>query len=108
MPRVTYVRIDGSSTTLDAQLGTSVMRAATQNRINGIVGECGGNLMCATCHVYVDPAWSGRLRAPDGAEQDMVEEAAAPVKDNSRLSCQIVLGPEHDGLVVHLPEMQVP
>ncbi|MFJ6900737.1 2Fe-2S iron-sulfur cluster-binding protein [Streptomyces hokutonensis] len=107
MPRVTYVSTGRGSTTLDVPTGISVMRAATLNGVDGIVGECGGNMMCATCHVYVDPDWSGRLAVPDEAEEEMLEEAASQVKECSRLSCQIPVSPELDGLVVHLPESQV-
>jgi ferredoxin, 2Fe-2S len=107
MPKVTYVGADGAATTLDAQDGTSVMKAAVLNGVSGIVGECGGNLMCATCHVYVDPEWADRLSQMDEVETEMLEEAAAPVTECSRLSCQVIMQPELDGLTVRLPESQI-
>lgn len=106
MPKVTYIGPEGATTTLDVQDGTSVMKAAVLNGVNGIVGECGGNLMCATCHVYVESDWVGRLDELDEVEEEMLEEASAPVTPESRLSCQIVVKPELDGLVVRLPESQ--
>jgi ferredoxin, 2Fe-2S len=107
MSKVTYIGADGVATTLDVQDGTSVMKAAVLNGVSGIIGECGGNLMCATCHVYVAPEWEDHLDQQDELETEMLEEAAAPVKDCSRLSCQMVLRPDLDGLTVHLPESQI-
>ncbi|MGJ3558591.1 2Fe-2S iron-sulfur cluster-binding protein [Streptomyces sp. INA 01156] len=106
MPKVTYVGTDGETTTLDVQDGTSVMnRGAGRRRRDR--GECGGNLMCATCHVYVDREWAGRLGGRGEVEEEMLEEAASPVKEESRLSCQVMAKQENDGLVVHLPESQI-
>jgi len=107
MPRVRYIASDGADTTLEVAEGTSVMKAAVLGGVKGIVGECGGNLMCATCHVYVDEAWKDRLEPPGEVEEEMLEEAAAPVTECSRLSCQVVVNPELDGLTVHLPDRQV-
>lgn len=107
MPKVTYVGSDGDSKTLDVQAGTSVMKAAVLNGVPGIVGECGGNLMCATCHVYVDREFADQLVERDEVEDEMLEEAAAPVTGSSRLSCQIKASAELDGLVVHTPESQI-
>lgn len=107
MPKVTYVASDGKITALDVSAGTSVMKAAVLNGVGGIVGECGGNLMCATCHVYVDGEWAAQLAERDEVEEEMLEEAVSPVKEESRLSCQVVASPELDGLVVHLPESQI-
>lgn len=86
--------------------GQSLMKAAVDAGIDQIAADCGGTLTCATCHVYVDPAWADRLPAPVADESDMLDFAAAPVKPHSRLSCQITLTPELDGLVVHLPATQ--
>lgn len=105
MPLVTYISHDGASYEVEAQPGTSVMQAAVDNMIEGIVGECGGSCSCATCHVYVDAAWVGRLKPASEMEKDMLECVLEP-RENSRLSCQIKLGEELDGLVVHLPESQ--
>lgn len=107
MPKVTYIQPDSTRKTLEVQEGTSVMKAAVLDGVNGIVGECGGNLMCATCHVYVDPNWIERTGEREELEEEMLEEAAAPTNDCSRLSCQIAVGPELDGLVVTTPERQV-
>jgi len=86
--------------------GQSLMKAAVDAGVDQIAADCGGTLTCATCHVYVDEAWATRLPAPVADETDMLDFAAAPVKPNSRLSCQIVLTPDLDGLVVHLPATQ--
>lgn len=107
MPKVTYVAADGASATLDVPAGTSVMKAAVLNGVKGIVGECGGNLMCATCHVYVEPEWSDDLSERDEIEDEMLEEAASEVKECSRLSCQIEVTEDLDGLVVRTPESQI-
>lgn len=107
MPRVTYSAASGASRTVDAPVGENVMRVALNNGVDGIVGECGGGLACATCHCYVDEAWFDKVGAPASAdERDMLESAAAEVRPTSRLSCQIVLDEALDGLVVHLPDRQ--
>ena len=107
MPSVTYIDSDGSETTIDVPAGISVMQAAVLNGVDGIVGECGGNLMCATCHVYLDEGWADRLGEPDEVEDEMLQETASPRRSCSRLSCQIPLNDATDGLVVHLPETQI-
>jgi 2Fe-2S ferredoxin len=106
MPRVTYVEHDGAQRTVDVPLGENVMRGALYNGVEGIVGECGGGLACATCHCYVDEQWAGRLPEPSEAELQMLESAACEVKPTSRLSCQIEMTEALDGLVVNLPEKQ--
>lgn len=106
MPKVTYIAVDGTEEVFDVDDGVSVMKAAVVNRVDGIIGECGGNLMCATCHVYVEPAWADRLAEKDEIEQEVLEEAASEVTACSRLSCQLMMGAETDGLVVRLPERQ--
>ena len=107
MVEVTYVAADGTRRTIDAPEGGTVMHAAVQNGIDGIVGECGGAMMCATCHCYVDPAWADRTGPRAEGEEDMLEGAASEVTERSRLSCQIRLTAALDGLVVHLPEEQI-
>ena len=97
---------DGQARALHCAPGQSLMKAAVDAGIEQIAADCGGTLTCATCHVYVDEAWAARLPAPVADEGDMLDFAAAPVKPNSRLSCQIVLTPELDGLTVHLPATQ--
>ena len=107
MPRVTYVASDGSSQDIEVPIGENVMRGALYNGVEGIVGECGGGLSCATCHCYVDDAWAGKVGGPASqAEEELLQAAAAEVKAGSRLSCQIVMSAELDGLVVHVPETQ--
>ena len=107
MPRVTYVQADGSAQTLELSSGKSLMLAAQSHGVAGILGECGGQAMCATCHVYVEEAYLGRLPEMTEDEDAMLEEAAAPRKPTSRLSCQVELTDDLDGLVLHLPEEQL-
>ena len=107
MPQIIYVAVDGTRTAMDIAEGENVMHGALYNGVDGIVGECGGALACATCHCYVDEAWTDKVGGPASPdEQDMLENAAAEVKPNSRLTCQIVVTPELDGLIVHMPESQ--
>lgn len=106
MPRVTYISASGVERKIEVPAGTSVMQAALNNRIEGILGECGGNCMCATCHVYVDPAYLARVSAASGNEKFMLSIAAEGPAPNSRLSCQIKMTPELEGIVVRLPAKQ--
>jgi len=103
--RVIYIVHGGRRVPVFAETGLSVMEAALRNNVPGIVAECGGACSCATCHVYVDPAWMARLGKPDVAERDMIEFAKEP-RPNSRLSCQISLSEELDGLVVTVADVQ--
>lgn len=105
MALVTYISHDGNSIEVDVRPGTSVMQAAVDNMIDGIVGECGGSCSCATCHCYIDDAWVSRLPPASGMEKDMLECVLEP-RPNSRLSCQVVVTEQLDGLVVRLPESQ--
>ncbi len=107
MGSFTYIAHDGTVRRLEVADGTSVMQAAVSNGVDGIVAECGGSQMCATCHVYVAEEWLNKLAPMQATEDAMLETAASERKPNSRLSCQIVMSPELDGLVVHLPERQV-
>ena len=107
MPLIIYVHTDGTREEIDVPLGTSVMRAAILNSVDGIVAECGGEMMCATCHVYVEPDLLDRTPPQSDDEKAMLEFTASERKPNSRLSCQLVATPELDGLVVYLPETQV-
>ena len=106
MVEVTYIAADGTETRVEAEEGSNVMRTAIENDIEGIVGECGGAMMCATCHCYVDEAWEDRTGPRKEGEEDMLDYAVDEVKPNSRLSCQIELTPELDGLKVRLPSEQ--
>ena len=106
MIKVTFVAADGTRTSVNGREGDSVMATALAHAIDGIVGECGGSMMCATCHCHVDDAWADRSGPRHDGEEDLLDCAATPMTPTSRLSCQIVLTPELDGLVVHLPEAQ--
>jgi len=106
MPRVTYISHDGKQTTLDVAVGTSVMQAAVFNGVDGIVAECGGSCMCATCHVYVREDQLSLLPPLEGDEDAMLEGTASPRLPNSRLSCQLLVSEQMDGLVVTMPETQ--
>jgi 2Fe-2S ferredoxin len=105
MPKVTFKSFAGKITTVDVSAGTSLMRAATDNRVDGIDGDCGGNCACATCHVYIDPGWLERTGKRAHCEQDMLN-LVSELRDNSRLACQITLENDLDGLLVALPESQ--
>lgn len=105
MVKITYISQDGDTYTLDAEPGASLMQLATSEGIPGIIGECGGVLSCATCHVYVDGAWVKYLKPPSQAERDMLSFAEAPTK-TSRLCCQIKVSKDLDGLTVRIPEEQ--
>jgi ferredoxin, 2Fe-2S len=106
MLKVTFIQPDGSAQALAAREGNSVMQTATGAGLDGIVAECGGSAMCATCHVYVDAAWCDKLPAPLANELEMLECTAAERRPASRLSCQLKLTAALDGLVVHIPERQ--
>jgi len=106
MPEIVYVQSDGAERRIDAAEGNSVMFAAMQNGVPGILAECGGVLSCATCHVYVDPAWIDRLPPPDADEEDMLANTAAERRLGSRLSCQITVEPDLAGLRIEVPATQ--
>jgi 2Fe-2S ferredoxin len=104
--RVTLVEADGRRYDIAARPGRSLMRAAVDAGVDGIAADCGGSMSCATCHVYVDAAWLERLPPPSAEESEMLQMTAAPREATSRLSCQITLAPELDGLLVRLPPNQ--
>lgn len=106
MPDITLITADLQAYGFEAPDGVSLMAAATGAGVPGIVAECGGQLRCATCHVIVDPAWVARLPAPSADEQAMLELTAVSRESGSRLSCQIMLTPDLQGLVAHVPERQ--
>ena len=106
MPRVTYIEPSGAVKTVDAPAGTTAMEAAVDNDVAGIVAECGGACSCATCHVYVDPEWAARLNPPDAQEDGMLG-CVLDRRETSRLSCQIVLTDELDGIVLHVADEQI-
>ena len=106
MPRITFVHVDASSTTIEATAGATAMQVARDNNVSGIKAECGGECSCSTCHCYVDAAWADRLPPKLEDEASLVEFAWEP-KDTSRLACQIRLTDALDGLVLHRPEQQL-
>ncbi len=107
MPVVTYTTFDGVETDQDARIGDSVMETATKNGVPGIVAECGGSLSCATCHVYVDENFFALIGEPEDLEDEMLDGTACDRQPNSRLSCQIRMTDELDGLRVTTPKAQV-
>lgn len=106
MTHVTFISDTGERRDVVAAAGTSVMQAAVDNGIDGIIGECGGSAMCATCHVYVDEAFLHRLPPLNPTEDAMLDSAASERRANSRLGCQIKLTDDLDGLVVTTPPAQ--
>jgi 2Fe-2S ferredoxin len=106
MTTITFIHPDGREQRISATAGESAMQAATRYDVAGILAECGGNAMCATCHVYVDDAWLSRLPAMADDEDALLDGTAADRRAGSRLSCQIKPSAELDGLVLHLPERQ--
>jgi len=105
MPKVIYNNNSGNTKTVEVNNGLSVMEGAIQNNIPGIDADCGGSMACATCHVYVEEKWFDKIPNAEEAEIDMIDMAIEP-KKNSRLSCQIIMTEELDGLVVTTPEKQ--
>ena len=105
MTKITYITSDNKSHTIDVQNGLTVMEGAVQNDIPGIDADCGGGMACATCHVYVKEDWFDKINKKNEGEDDMLDQAYEP-KKNSRLSCQIIVSDDLDGLVVDMPEKQ--
>lgn len=103
MPKVTYITPDGERSEVEVENGYSVMEGAINNNVDGIVAECGGACACATCHSYIDASWLARLPEMDDMEDSMLD-AAYERKDNSRLTCQIEINDELDGLIVHVAD----
>jgi ferredoxin, 2Fe-2S len=106
MTTITFIHPDHRSECVEAEDGVSLMLAALTHGVDGIVAECGGNAMCATCHVYVDDAWVGRLDPVSDDEDALLDGTASERLPNSRLSCQIKLSPALEGLVVRIPQRQ--
>jgi len=105
MAKIKYIEHKGKSHTIDVANGLSVMEGAVQNDIPGIDADCGGSMACATCHVYVKEEWFDKLPKKEDGEEDMIDMAYEPNKF-SRLSCQLIVSDELEGLVVNLPEKQ--
>ena len=106
MPTVVYRLADSSERRIEVPTGTTVMQAAVQNGIEGILAECGGSCACATCHVYVDEAFAAKLAPPNELEAELLTFTVAEHRSNSRLSCQLVVRPDVEGLIVYLPDTQ--
>ena len=105
MAKITYIEHNGTNHTVDVQNGLTVMEGAVQNNIPGIDADCGGSMACATCNVYIKEDWFDKINKKNEGEDDMLDQAYEP-KKNSRLSCQIIVSDDLDGLVVDMPEKQ--
>ena len=105
MPKITYISHNGKKNIVEVPVGLTVMEGALQNNIEGIDADCGGSMACATCHVYVSEKWFNKVEKSQDAEQDMLDMAYEP-KKNSRLSCQIIVSEQLDGLEVITPIKQ--
>jgi 2Fe-2S ferredoxin len=105
MPKVTWILDNGREITADVPVGHNLMEAAVANNVPDVIGECGGCLSCATCHVYVDAAWFSKTGGPGDMEGDMLEITTAERKELSRLSCQILASEALDGLILHVPHI---
>ena len=106
MAKIKYIEHNGTEHEIEVANGLTVMEGAVQNGIPGIDADCGGSMSCATCHVYVKDDWFSKLPEKDEGEDDMLDQAYEP-KSSSRLSCQLIVSDDLNGLVVHLPEKQV-
>lgn len=107
MTKIIYIEHNGTRHEVDVHPGMTVMEGARDNGIPGIDADCGGACACSTCHVYVDDAWLGRLPEKEMMEEDMLDFAWHPDPLKSRLTCQIKVTPDLEGLVVHIPERQI-
>ncbi len=105
MPKITYVEFSGTEHPIEVKAGLTVMEGAVKHNVPGIDADCGGACACATCHVYIDPAWTDKVGSPSAMEESMLD-FAENVQTNSRLSCQIKVSDALDGLVVRMPESQ--
>ena len=106
MASVTYIEFDGTAHEVDVEVGITLMEGAVNNDVPGIEAQCGGGCSCATCHVYIEPVWQALLADRDGMEEGMLNLAENEKEESSRLSCQITVSDELDGLVVRMPEFQ--
>ena len=107
MPKVVYIEFSGAEHPVEVPIGLSLMRGAVDNSVPGIDADCGGECACATCHVYVDPAWFDRIGAPTpGSMEESMLSFAAAAEPNSRLSCQITMRDDLDGVVLRMPDGQ--
>ena len=107
MTTIVYRSADGTDCAVDASDGMSVMESAMIAGVDGILAECGGNITCSTCHVYIDPPVGDLLPEVSEYEDDLLDSVASERKANSRLSCQVIVSPRLEGLVVQIPERQI-
>lgn len=107
MAKITYIEHNGTRHEVEVKPGMTVMEGARDNGVPGIDADCGGACACSTCHVYLDPAWVGRVPEKDAMEADMLDFAWKPDPVTSRLTCRIKVSEALDGLVVHIPEKQI-
>ncbi len=107
MPKITYIEHNGTEHVIDVPEGLTVMEGARDNNVPGIEADCGGACACSTCHVYVHPDWVEKLPPVDPMEEDMLDFAYQPDPKRSRLTCQLKVTPDLDGLVVQMPEKQI-
>jgi 2Fe-2S ferredoxin len=105
MAKIKFVEFSGKEHDVEISSGTSIMQAALDENVRGIIGDCGGSCSCATCHIYVDESWLDKLEAKSEMEEILLEEVCDP-QDNSRLSCQIIVSDALDGMVLRVPEKQ--
>jgi 2Fe-2S ferredoxin len=106
MPKITYIEFNGTEHTVDVPVGLTVMEGAVNNNIPGIDADCGGACACSTCHAYVDPSWVDRLPPREDMEEDMLDFAFEP-NERSRLTCQVKVTADLDGLILQMPEKQI-
>lgn len=106
MPKIHFILHSGAEHTVEARVGNSAMQTAVDNAVPGIIGDCGGNTLCATCHGYVDPGWLDKLE-PASEDEAAILDGAMRVEPNSRLTCQIRMSEQLDGIVIRLPVSQV-
>ncbi|MEM7059735.1 MAG: 2Fe-2S iron-sulfur cluster-binding protein [Pseudomonadota bacterium] len=107
MPKITFIEFGGAEHTVDVAEGLTVMEGAVSNNVPGIDADCGGACACSTCHVYVHPDWVGKIPEKDDMEIDMLDFAYEPNEETSRLTCQIKVTADMDGLVLQVPEKQI-
>ena len=107
MVKITYIEFNGTEHVVDVEVGMTVMEGARDNNIPGIEADCGGACACSTCHVYVDPNWVGKIPEKEDMEEDMLDFAYSPDENLSRLTCQLQVTEEKDGLKVRMPEKQI-
>ena len=107
MVKITYIEFNGTEHVVDVEVGMTVMEGARDNNIPGIEADCGGACACSTCHVYVDPNWIGKIPEKEDMEEDMLDFAYSPDEKLSRLTCQLQVTEEIDGLIVRMPEKQI-